>query len=840
MNKLFFVLAFFVLLFNLNLNFVFSQEQNPIFTNPNFPEIDFSNIDAKKIIEVSVSNVVLDNETAIYKPGDKITGKVYLITGYDQNIVGLTLIASLVSGYNDFNFQNAFASQKIKENIVVSPDKIQEIPFEYTVPNSGTVGSNALFFELTSQNGEKFGFSFKEVVLEKLLENIESYYNFNVNDLSFMMQQGPTVKSEDNVFIKSLLLSKQNISVKPYIEIYEFEPVNEPVKKYELPQISLIANEENTSELKINFEDLKPGVYAGKLTFLDENNTTRSEDINFRFIVDGPISTIKTITADKSFGQKGDVVNLNVGIVGKPYDITSGSIEENKQNILLEVSFVNEKREIVGQNSVFLENISESYLEHLISVELTQDTNNIIAKLILKDQNQNTLAETSLFLGEEFEFVDDEKTNNYIIILVYTLIILIAFISIFYIFKNNKSNILKMFVVLFFVFFFNSNFAEANGFYYWGGQEWGGGNNFSMSYNMSGRKAGDIYNPGDQFTLSVSGVYSTGCNNQTVTSWVRLYDIYNSNSIVAQGSNSIQANHCNVWWSGYWSSNPSTSYTYTAPTTPGTYTVWFSGYSQNTHSYCSEGSLISPWSPWSGSNWYNYYYQFTVAEVPAPTLNVSCSASPSSVTTDQNVTWTTNPTGGTGTYTYSWSGTENLSGSTQNITKSYTETGTKIGSVTVTSGTQSKTISCDNVVTVLSKIPDPIPDQTPISMDCPSQNQCTSNMICVNDLNLCHIDNYEYELGESSVSARLNPGIVNSGQYCGVFWKISSNNPLFCKVVNSQNNQVVLDQDSNTNGFQLVPGRYLIKCYDNQQYTGDSVINSNQVTCLRSPSIFEI
>ena len=83
-----------------------------------------------------------------------------------------------------------------------------------------------------------------------------------------------------------------------------------------------------------------------------------------------------------------------------------------------------------------------------------------------------------------------------------------------------------------------------------------------------------------------------------------------------------------------------------------------------------------------------------------PVLSASCSVSPASITAGGSATWTASPTGGTGTYAYSWSGTDSLSGTGKTAAKAYSATGTKTASVTVTSGTQSKTVNCSNSLTV--------------------------------------------------------------------------------------------------------------------------------------------
>lgn len=87
-----------------------------------------------------------------------------------------------------------------------------------------------------------------------------------------------------------------------------------------------------------------------------------------------------------------------------------------------------------------------------------------------------------------------------------------------------------------------------------------------------------------------------------------------------------------------------------------------------------------------------------ISDVP-PTLEVSCSASPSSAETGDNVTWNANASGGTGTFTYSWSGANTNGNTTNSVTKSYTTAGNKTATVTVKSGNQTKKATCSANIT---------------------------------------------------------------------------------------------------------------------------------------------
>lgn len=92
----------------------------------------------------------------------------------------------------------------------------------------------------------------------------------------------------------------------------------------------------------------------------------------------------------------------------------------------------------------------------------------------------------------------------------------------------------------------------------------------------------------------------------------------------------------------------------------------------------------------------------TDASCPAPT--VACSVNPPSGTAGTtSFTWSATPSGGTTTgYTYSWSGTDSLSGSIQNLSKTYASPGIKSATVTVTDsvGHTSAATSCSGTASV--------------------------------------------------------------------------------------------------------------------------------------------
>ncbi len=92
--------------------------------------------------------------------------------------------------------------------------------------------------------------------------------------------------------------------------------------------------------------------------------------------------------------------------------------------------------------------------------------------------------------------------------------------------------------------------------------------------------------------------------------------------------------------------------------------------------------------------------QTAINAIPNQPLRVSCSVSPTQANTGQQVTWSAFVTGGNGNYSYSWAGTDNLSGTGATVQRSYAEQGVKTASVTVTSNGSSTAMACSNSVTV--------------------------------------------------------------------------------------------------------------------------------------------
>lgn len=111
---------------------------------------------------------------------------------------------------------------------------------------------------------------------------------------------------------------------------------------------------------------------------------------------------------------------------------------------------------------------------------------------------------------------------------------------------------------------------------------------------------------------------------------------------------------------------------------------------------CADKSSASNPGGVNESNENNNCGAWTAITVSNPSLSASCNVSPSSGYVGDSLTWTVTPSGGVGSYTYVWSGTDGLSGTGATVSKTYAVAGTKSASVIVTSGTGSVTAACTN------------------------------------------------------------------------------------------------------------------------------------------------
>ncbi|HVB19964.1 MAG TPA: PKD domain-containing protein [Candidatus Paceibacterota bacterium] len=167
--------------------------------------------------------------------------------------------------------------------------------------------------------------------------------------------------------------------------------------------------------------------------------------------------------------------------------------------------------------------------------------------------------------------------------------------------------------------------------------------------------------------------------------------------------NGAQFNLCNA------SGSVECTNSFSAPTAPGTYSIGLTGCYGNA-SNCAASSIPFTVACSTGTCGQTNSGQPNTTPTISPTANsshgvipsVSCSGTPGNPFAGQPVTWSSSVTGGSGSYTYVWSGTDNLFGTDPTIQTTYATPGQKNASLTVTDANSGKTASATCAVVNVS------------------------------------------------------------------------------------------------------------------------------------------
>ncbi|GEM_PF-1617931 len=173
--------------------------------------------------------------------------------------------------------------------------------------------------------------------------------------------------------------------------------------------------------------------------------------------------------------------------------------------------------------------------------------------------------------------------------------------------------------------------------------------------------------------------------------------------VVSQTSTPDISGSCDV---NKTSARPGETVTYTAAANGGTgnFTYLWTGpenFSSTNNpaskAYTTEGTKTAQVRITSGNQSINKICPTVIIDDVLP-FNLTCTASPTVAEVNDMVTFTARPTGGSGNFTYSWSGADGLTSTERLVSKTFSTAGTKIATVFVNDGTQTKSANCQTVI----------------------------------------------------------------------------------------------------------------------------------------------
>ncbi len=189
-------------------------------------------------------------------------------------------------------------------------------------------------------------------------------------------------------------------------------------------------------------------------------------------------------------------------------------------------------------------------------------------------------------------------------------------------------------------------------------------------------------------------------------------------------------------WTGTTGSYSAGSTGYSTYYSPGSYTASVTVYSngQSVTQSCGYVSVVGSYS-YDYTPTYAYNYPTTYTTVTSSDQNIggnlvaACFADKTTAAIGTPVTWSVEVTGGTGQYTYSWSGSDGLAGTGASAVQSYSTTGLKDATVLINSNGQTISQACGDAVSIVSHVsPEQTNYQGPATNNASTQNASnTSN-----------------------------------------------------------------------------------------------------------------
>ena len=396
----------------------------------------------------------LSFEDRVYKPGDVVKASFTFVNNdsYDYTDVSLSpylmVFSSTTKTFNVYGMQNKIGSYFIPRS------SKKTISFEYTIPQSGNIEKSSivrLVANVFQGTGVSLGPVSSPVKIDDLVSSIDvtSVY-LKVNNHSYGIQAGPVVSATTSVYLVATLKNTtgNSVSLNPKLTIFDLQPSRPEVsnKSYNV----LVLKNGESREVDFEVPQLsKPGVYAGELRMFDEKGIERSTLITSRWIIDGDMVTIPSVTIDRTSLNKGEQANVNVVYTGAPININTGTkYSVGKGDI--EVTLYGDKNQVIASDKkeVDFDTLSSNATFNLVA----KDESSKISVVAVASKEGKELARYGTLLTNPDTYIATKSPLKNIII-IFSLIFVLALLLVFVLFRMRSK---KAMSTLFFILTFSA------------------------------------------------------------------------------------------------------------------------------------------------------------------------------------------------------------------------------------------------------------------------------------------------------------------------------------------------------------------------------------------------
>ena len=254
--------------------------------------------------------------------------------------------------------------EKQKEILYLEANSKRNIPFTYKLPSSVT-GNASVMVTAYLTDGTVVAQAYAPILIKgKAISTQLSIKNIAiiVDGQKFLPEEEIFINKESNAVL-SMEIPKTASStvITAQTFLYNRTQIGEPIMSLD-PQ-KIITNNEDNVLLKIALPtNLDPLVYAGNVVFSNSEGY-QIESVPFRYIISGPIATIRNINSNKLTFKKNTDFTVHVEYAGTPIPFDANTPLDS-QIADLSIKVFNEKGEEVAMK------VQEIDLENNVSVDI--------------------------------------------------------------------------------------------------------------------------------------------------------------------------------------------------------------------------------------------------------------------------------------------------------------------------------------------------------------------------------------------------------------------------------------------------------------------------------------
>ncbi len=492
-------------------------------TSPVFAEADY---------QIYVHDIKTDKPS--YTVGETVKGE-FVISNL-ANTAQSDIMYEISSGLYDSAEMSLTTKQGISPKLgpiyIKSQSKIT-IPFEYKLPESLT-GKSAIQVIAVLKDGTFVGQGYAPVAIsgKATVEHVPILASGlklnNDNKLIVVPNTGPTVyKGETLEFSYIVSPTTKKYTFTPTLDLYNrADNSNALVKTIELPKIE--TGKKSTEAIVKLPVSLDPLVYYGVISFKTLDKAELA-DTSFRYIIAGPIATIRNVTSNVLEAKAGMDIPFEVTYGLQPLDELRPGKQVKLDGATISVVVTNENGENVG---VVDSQLDLSKGEISLSVLALAPAKSLSYSAVIKDLTGKILSEYKTNLPTNDSVKDQKsylsKSGYSLITLICAIILLITIIILIY--MRVKHKIVNMpLTILAFVFLLATLLLGARDAKAW---EFYMGHIFSGSGHTGMFRVTSVtspvpdtiksYAPGEPFNLSFKASYGD-CSNDSEYFYAYVY-----------------------------------------------------------------------------------------------------------------------------------------------------------------------------------------------------------------------------------------------------------------------------------------------------------------------------